>query len=99
MVKYFFQINDRVLVAITELKIIGNIIHKIGCRTSNALIGIENSGVFNQFFSEVKEIKNSLSYIDVKQLSSKCIINRKSVEDKYLISEFIIFRSTCLKMF
>ena len=44
MVKYFFQINDRVLVAITELKVIGNIIHKIGCRTSNALIGIKNSG-------------------------------------------------------
>ena len=38
LVKCFLQINDRVLVAITELKIIGNIIDKIGGRTSNALI-------------------------------------------------------------
>ncbi len=84
------MINNRVLVAITQLEIIGNIIDKIGGRTSNALIGIKNSGVFNQFFSEVKEIKKSLIFICIKQLSSKCIIKRSPDGDKYLISEFII---------
>ena len=63
---------------------------KNGGRTSNALIGIKNSGVFNKFFSNVKELKDSLSFIDVKQLSSKCIIKHTPDSDKYLISEFII---------
>ena len=37
-------------------------IDKIGGRTSNALIGIKNSGVFNQFYSEIKEIKDSVDF-------------------------------------
>ena len=53
-------INSRVLIAITQFKIVGDIINKIGGRTSNALIGIKNSGVFNQFYSDIKEIKESL---------------------------------------
>jgi len=46
--------------------------------------------VFNQFFSEVKEIKNNLFFIDVTQVSSKCILKHTPIDDKYLISEFII---------
>ena len=46
--------------------------------------------IFNRFFSEVQEVKNSLSYINVKQLSSKCILKRTPVGDNYIISEFII---------
>ena len=55
MIKYFIKINDKVLVAVTQFKTVGNIIDKIGGRTSNALTGIKNSGVFNQFYSEIKE--------------------------------------------
>ena len=36
--------------AFTKLKIIGNIIDITGGLTSNALIGIKNSGVFYEFF-------------------------------------------------
>ena len=49
-----------------------------------------SSGVFNQFFSDEEEIKNNFSFIDVNQLSSKCIIKRTLHNNKYLISEFII---------
>ena len=58
----------------TKLKIIGNIIDKIGGRTSNVLIGIKNSGVFNQFFSDVKEIKDELFFYNASKLISKCIL-------------------------
>jgi hypothetical protein len=40
-IKYFIKINNIILVAVTKLKIIGNIIDKIGGRTSNALIGLK----------------------------------------------------------
>ncbi len=53
-------------------------------------ISIKKSGVFNQFFSEVKELKNNLFFIDVTQVSSKCILKHTPIDNKYLISEFII---------
>ena len=65
-------------------------IDKIGGRTSNALIGIKNSGVFNQFFSEFNEIKDSVDFIESTKLLSKCILLKTSSPNKYLISEFII---------
>ena len=68
------------------LKIVGKIITKIAGRTSNALIGIKSSGVFNTiFFSEVKEI-NNIIFIDTKKLNSKCILGRTEIKD----TEFII---------
>ncbi len=89
-IKYFLKIDNRVLVAVTKLKIIGNIIDKIGGRTSNALIGLKNSGVFNQFFSDVKETKDVLFFYDSSKLVSKCILLKTNKANKYLISEFII---------
>ena len=89
-IKYFIKINNIILVAVTKLKIIGNIIDKIGGRTSNALIGLKNSGVFNQFFSDVKEIKDELFFFDSSKLISKCILLKTNKANKYLISEFII---------
>ena len=89
IIKYFLKINNLVLVAVNNFKIVGNIITKIGGRTSNALIGIKNSGVFNRFFAEVKEI-NNIIFIDAKKLNSKCILGRTEKKDTYLISEFII---------
>ena len=65
-------------------------IDKIGGRTSNALIGIKNSGVFNQFYSEIKEIKDSVDFIESIKLLPKCISLKTSSPNKYLISEFII---------
>ena len=62
MIKYFININDIVFAAVTQFKTVGNIIDKIGGRTSNALIGLKNSGVFNQFYSEIKEIKDSVDF-------------------------------------
>ncbi len=41
----------------------GNINDKIGDRTSNALIGIKNSGVYEQFYSDIKEIKDKMSFL------------------------------------
>jgi hypothetical protein len=90
MIKYFLKINGRVLIALTQFKIVGNIINKIGGRTSNALIGIKNSGVFNQFYSDIKEIKDSLIIIDATKLISKCIFSTTTISKKYLISKFII---------
>ena len=90
MIKYFININDKVLVAVTQFKTVGDIIDKIGGRTSNALIGIKNSGVFNQFYSEIKEINESTYFIEPSQLLSKCILLKTSTPDKYLISKFII---------
>ena len=66
--RYFFKINRRVLIAITQFKILGNIINKIGGRTSNALIGIKHSGVFDQFYSDIKELKESM--LSLTQLNS-----------------------------
>ena len=57
--------------AFTKLKIIGNIIDITGGLTSNALIGIKNSGVFYQFFSYVKEIKDELFFYNSSKLISK----------------------------
>ena len=56
MIKYYLKINSRVLIAIIQFKIVRNVINKIGGRTSNALIGIKNSGVLNQFYSDLKEL-------------------------------------------
>ena len=50
------------------------------------LIRIKNS---SQSFSDIKEVKDPLFFINVKQLSSKCI-KLTPDSDKYLISEFII---------
>jgi hypothetical protein len=46
LIKYFIRlkIDNIVLVAVSQLKMVGNIIDKIGGRTSNAHIGIKNSG-------------------------------------------------------
>ncbi len=55
MIKYFFKIKSRVLIALTQFKIVRNIINKIGGRTNKALIGFRNSGVFNQFYSDIKK--------------------------------------------
>jgi hypothetical protein len=90
MIKYFLKIDNKVLVAVSQFKIVGNIIDKIGGRTSNALIGIKNSGVFEQFYSDIKEIKDKMSYIETSKLISKCIVSKTSVLNKFLISEFII---------
>ena len=90
MIKYFISINDIVFAAVTQFKTVGNIIDKIAGRTSNALIGIKNSGVFNQFFSEIKEIKDSVDFIESTKLLSKCILIKTSSPNKYLISELII---------
>ena len=49
MIKYFFKIDNIVLVAVSQFKIVGNIMDKIRGRTSIALIGIKNSGVSNSF--------------------------------------------------
>ncbi len=38
MIKYFLKINSRVLIALTQFKIVRNIINKIGGRTNNAQI-------------------------------------------------------------
>jgi hypothetical protein len=90
MIKYFLKIDNIVLVAVSQFKKVGNIIDKIGGRTSNALIGIKNSGIFEQFYSDIKEIKDKMSYIETSKLISKCIVSKKSVLNKFLISEFII---------
>ena len=45
--------------------------------------------MFNQFFSEVKEIKHNLFFIDLTQGSSKLTLKQTLIDDKYLISEFI----------
>jgi hypothetical protein len=50
----------------------------------------KNSGVFNQFFSDVKEIKDELFFFDSSKLISKCILLKTNKANKYLISEFII---------
>ena len=86
MIKYFIKINDIVLAAVTQFKTMV----KIGGRTSNPLIGIKNSGVFNQFFSEIKEIKYSIDFIESSKLLSKCNLLKTSCPNKYLISEFLI---------
>ena len=54
MIKYFYKIKSRVLIALTQFKIVSNIINKIGGRTNKALIDFRNSGVFNQFYSDIK---------------------------------------------
>ncbi len=46
--------------------------------------------MFNKFFSEVKELKNNFFFIDVTQVSSKWILKHTPIDDKFLISEFII---------
>jgi hypothetical protein len=69
---------------------VGNIIDKIGGKTSNTLIGIKNSGVFEQFYSDIKEIKDKMTYIETSKFMSKCIVSKTSVLNKFLISEFII---------
>ena len=60
LIKYFIRlkIDNIVLVARSQLKMGGKIIDKIGGRTSNALIGTKNSGVFEQCYSDKKEIKD-----------------------------------------
>ena len=68
----------------------GNIIDKIGGRTRNAFIGIKNSGVFEKFYSDLKEINDKMSKIEKSKLISKCIVSKTSVLKKFLISEFII---------
>ncbi len=90
MIKYFLKIDNIVLVAVSQFKIVGNIIDKIGGRASNALIGIKNSGVFEQFYSDIKEIKDKMSFIETSKLLSKWIVSKTSVLNKFLISEFII---------
>ena len=84
------KINSRVLVAVAEFKKIGNIINQIGGRTSNALIGIKNSGVLNQFYSDIKETKDGIIFIEPSKLLSKCILSNTSTSNKYLASELII---------
>jgi hypothetical protein len=66
VIKYFIRlkIDNIVLVAVSQLKMVSNIIDKIGGRTRNALIGIKNSGVFEQFYSDIKEIKDKMSNIE-----------------------------------
>jgi hypothetical protein len=66
VIKYFIRlkIDNIVLVAVSQLKMVSNIIDKIDGRTSNALIGIKNSGVFEQFYSDIKEIKDKMSNIE-----------------------------------
>jgi hypothetical protein len=44
------KIDKIVLVSVSQLKMVGNFSDKIGGRTSNALIGIKNSVVFEQFY-------------------------------------------------
>jgi hypothetical protein len=68
MIKYFLKIDNKVFVAVSQFKIVGNIIDKIGGRTSNALSGIKNSGVFEQFYSNIKEIKDKC--LTLKHLNS-----------------------------
>jgi hypothetical protein len=66
------KIDKIVLVSVSQLKMVGNFIDKIGGRTSNALKGIKNSVVFEQFYSDIKEIKNKMSNIEKSKLISKC---------------------------
>jgi hypothetical protein len=82
MIKYFLKIDNKVFVAVSQFKKVGNIVDKIGGRTSNALIGIKNSGVFEQFYSDIKEIKDKMSYIETSKLISKCIVSKTSVLKK-----------------
>ncbi len=89
MIKYFLKIDNIVLVAVIQFKIVGNIIDNISGRTSIAL-GIKNSGVFKQFYSDIKEIKDKMSFIETSKLLSKCKVSKTSVFNKYLISKFII---------
>ena len=49
MIKYFLKIDNKVFVAVSQFKIVGNIIDKIGGRKRNALKGLKTSGVFEQF--------------------------------------------------
>jgi hypothetical protein len=60
MIKYFLKIDNIVLCAVSQFKIVGNIIKKVSGRTSNALFGGKNSGVFEQFYSDIKEIKDKM---------------------------------------
>ena len=50
LIRYFVKINNQILVAISNFKIVNNIITRISCRTSMALIGIKNSGVIKLIF-------------------------------------------------
>jgi hypothetical protein len=68
----------------------GNIIDKIGGKTRNAFIGIKHSVVFEQSYSDLKEINDKMSKIEKSKLISKCIVSKTSVLKKFLISEFII---------
>ena len=77
MIKYFSKINNLVLVAVSRFKIVGNIIDKIGGRTSNTIIGIKNSGVFEQFYSDIKEIKDKC--LTLKHLKSYQVFSVKNI--------------------
>ena len=51
LIKYFIRlkIDNIVLVAVSQLKMVGNIIDKIGGLTSNAIIGIKSLVFSNSF--------------------------------------------------
>ena len=89
IIKYFIKINDKILVSINKLEIVGNLINHIKKRTSTALIGLKRSGLFNRFFSDVVEIDN-MFFIESYQLVSQCIIARTEESNKYFISEYTI---------
>jgi hypothetical protein len=89
IIKYFVNINNFFLVAINKFEIIGNSVTNIDGRTCRGVVTLKKKGVFNQFFSEVREV-NKLLFIDALNIISKCIIGRTNKENVYLITEFTI---------
>ena len=76
MIKYFLQINKKVLGAITELKVIEKNLIKLLAEPVMLVLVSKTRECLISFFSDVREIKNNFSFINLIQLSSKCIKKR-----------------------